>query len=400
MNIGALSPAVGNGHSADGDCPPTKMDSIGRGSAQTVEESNRTFNTILGQQPGQGQVQVQFQRAKLGPRSEELSKAIVWAAHLSPILNSEYLVKGWIYRGQTSVLYGAANVGKTFLALALAHAISKGQVWNGSRVRRGRVLYIATEGGSGLSNRVSALADPEFYVLSAPLLLTGERSQGRFLTEALRNISPCEPFDFIVIDTMARVMGAADENLAPDIADFLSNVGAIQRATGAHVMIVHHSGKDTERGARGHSSLRAAVDTEIELKRNDKTGLISALITKQRDGSTGNRFDYVLQQVKLGLDQDGDPVTTCVVEPKGRIRTSLADMTDPQRRALGILETLVKKEETVLFDRWQTACIVAKTLAASTNLESHAKAFKRASGQLIDLGLVCVRGGMVSVAKE
>lgn len=79
-------------------------------------------------------------------------------------------------------------------------------------------------------------------------------------------------------------------------------------------MLIHHSGKDVARGARGHSSLRAAVDTEIELTR-DEIGLITAEVTKQRAGPTGYKFAYSLRQIGLGRDQDGGPVTTCLVEP-------------------------------------------------------------------------------------
>jgi AAA domain len=266
-------------------------------------------------------------------------------------------------------------------------------------VRKGRVLYIATEGRTGIANRVSALKDPEFFVMTAPLVLTGKDSQGRFLVEAMKSIDSGDPSDLIAIDTMARVMGAADENAAPDIADFLRNVGAIQRAIGAHVMIVHHSGKDVERGARGHSALRAAVDTEIELKRNEKTGLITAQMTKQRDGSTGHRFDYVLSQVDLGRDQDGDPVTTCVVEPKDRTTTALSGLTDPQRRALEILETLLERSGKVSAERWRTACILDRGMSTSLAQGSHAKAFQRASCDLISCGLVHVRDNVVSVPR-
>lgn len=63
----------------------------------------------------------------------------------------------------------------------------------------------------------------------------------------------------------AYPFGALDENAAPDIAGLMRNIDQIRRLSGAHVMLVHHTGKDTGRGARGQSSLRAAIDTKIEL---------------------------------------------------------------------------------------------------------------------------------------
>jgi hypothetical protein len=94
---------------------------------------------------------------------------------------------------------------------------------------------------------------------------------------------------------------------------FIKNVDAIRSATGAHVCIVHHTGKDAAKGARGHSSLRAATDTEIELTTKD--GISTAQVTKQRDGKIPPPFSYTLREVVLGADSDGDPVTTCIVEP-------------------------------------------------------------------------------------
>jgi hypothetical protein len=38
-------------------------------------------------------------------------------------------------------------------------------------------------------------------------------------------------------------------------------------ATGAHVMIIHHSGKDEEKGERGNVALRGAADTIIAVQR-------------------------------------------------------------------------------------------------------------------------------------
>src|SRR5581483_5323891 len=81
----------------------------------------------------------------------------------------------------------------------------------------------------------------------------------------------------------------------------------------AAVLIVHHSGKDETRGARGHSSFKAALDTEIEVVAKDN--LHVATVTKQRDLPGGDKFAFRLKVVELGQDEDGDAVTTCVVEP-------------------------------------------------------------------------------------
>ena len=69
------------------------------------------------------------------------------------------------------------------------------------------------------------------------------------------------------------------------------------------------------RGARGHSLLRAAVDTEVEVVKSELDGSTSATVTKQRDEETGSCFAFRLQVVELGYDEDGEAITSCAVEP-------------------------------------------------------------------------------------
>ena len=49
------------------------------------------------------------------------------------------------------------------------------------------------------------------------------------------------------------------------MAQYIRNITTLRSGFNCHVLIIHHSGKDKNKGARGHTSLRAAVDTEIEI---------------------------------------------------------------------------------------------------------------------------------------
>ena len=344
----------------------------------------------------------------LKPRARALLGAITWAGDLRPQLERPYLVKGWLDQGGVSVLYGPSNAGKSFLALDIAHHVAKGRSWGGRRTRKGRVLYVAAEGGGSFANRVAALDDPEFFVYCAPLTLTGRDGAAGPLSEVAQHLAAVggEPFSLIIFDTLARVMGGLDENTAPDIAQLVAGLDLIRRATGAHVMLVHHTGKDAARGARGHSSLRAAIDTEIELTR-DEVGQITAEVTKQRDGPTGYRFAYTLCQVELGRDQDGDPVTSCLVEPVETARAGHADVTGSARVALDLLDKVLAEAgeihrkpqypsgRGVALDRWREACIDAGSLSTSDNRETQQKAFRRAREGLEAARLIVVRDELV-----
>jgi hypothetical protein len=104
---------------------------------------------------------------------------------------------------------------------------------------------------------------------------------------------------------------------------YIKNVSALTDATGAFALMVHHSGKDTSRGARGHSSLKAAVDAEFEVVQ-ETDGERVLTVTKSRDGETGAKFGFRLELVTLGEDKEGDAVSSCVVMP--------ADVVPPKTR--------------------------------------------------------------------
>ena len=252
------------------------------------------------------------------PNAEQ--KPIFWFKDAEPVLTSSYLVKGWLGRGQMSVVYGPSNVGKSFFCLDMALCISANVEWQGSKVKGGPVLYLATEGGNAFQSRCVALRK-EYGIFEAPLavrpspvdLLRPEADLAS-LIELCKQIEADmgEPLAMIVIDTLSRAMAGGDENGPTDMTSFIANADALRDVTGAHIMIVHHSGKDTAKGARGHSSLRAATDTEIELEVDGK--MRTAKATKQRDLEPQEPFVFTLKVHELGKDEDGDAVTTCTIE--------------------------------------------------------------------------------------
>lgn len=271
------------------------------------EEVRRVFRSAESVQPI---------RPGMSERAKRILDRIEFAGEIKPALDRPYVVKGWLDRGAVSVVYGEANVGKSFWAIDLAHHVHEGLPWAGCRVKGGPVLYIAAEGGALFDNRLVARR-ARFCMLRGPITLTGRNGEAAPLAEAVRELAEVHgPFALIVIDTLARVMGAADENAAADIAGLMKAADVLREQTGAHVMFIHHSGKDVARGARGHSSLRAAVDTEIELTKDD-SGVRQARATKQRDLPGGAEQEFELDVVELGKDSDGDPVTSCVVKHKG-----------------------------------------------------------------------------------
>jgi AAA domain len=109
----------------------------------------------------------------------------------------------------------------------------------------------------------------------------------------------------VVIDTLARAM-VGNENSPEDLGAFVAACARIRESAETSVLVVHHTGKDQAKGARGHSCLRAATDVELEIT----AGCIK--VSKNRDGQEGQSYGFKLEQVELGTNRKGRMVTTCV----------------------------------------------------------------------------------------
>jgi RecA-family ATPase len=121
------------------------------------------------------------------------------------------------------------------------------------------------------------------------------------------------PYDLLIFDTFAQVTPGANENTAEDMGKALQAAKTLGRAAGdAMVLLVHHSGKDSTKGARGHSSLRAACDFEAEVTRVDQARALS--ITKLKDGNDGAEYNFYLENIDLEADEEGETVKSCVVK--------------------------------------------------------------------------------------
>jgi KaiC/GvpD/RAD55 family RecA-like ATPase len=239
-------------------------------------------------------------------------------------LDLPYLVKDVFDRGQIIVLWGAPGSGKTFLATHLSAHIGAGVPWVGRRVKRGQVLYICAESTrKRLENRVTVLKQkyPELAqseVIFVPVfldLLHGEED----IADVLAACKSLPDIALVVIDTLAVTMAGGDENAPEDMGRYVGNVKRIKAETGAAVMIVHHGGKDASRGMRGHSSLIGALDAELVVERIEAApGQPSRIVKagKLREGISGaDLFAFELEPHSIGVDPDGDIVSTCVVVP-------------------------------------------------------------------------------------
>ena len=228
------------------------------------------------------------------------------------------LIAGMLDEGALSVLYGELNAGKSFVALDMAFHVACGRPWNDRKTTQGLVVYIAAEGGKRFARRVAALrkrygaeADGAAFALvrSTVDLRSRDRGDGKAIVELVREAEQMieRKAALLVVDTLSRAMAGGDENSSIDMGALVKNCDEIRAATGAHLLLVHHSGKDKAKGARGHSLLRAASDTEIEV-------VNSKIVTrKQRDMDFAPEIGFALKSVELGVDASGNAQHSAVV---------------------------------------------------------------------------------------
>jgi hypothetical protein len=255
-----------------------------------------------------------------------------------------YLIKGLLDQGAMTILYGPSNVGKTFVAMDIAFHIAAGMRYAGMRTAAKPVVYIAAEGGRGATDRIDALIrkhghdDAPFYLLMHSVDLLHAEADLPALISAIA--SACPNPGLIVVDTLSRAIAGGDENSSTDMGALVTNLDALRRATSAHCMVVHHSGKDAAKGARGHSLLRAATDTEIEVG----DGCIK--VTKQRDMDGNFLSHFKLDIWPLREDEDGDPITSCTVALVASGEAAPVETATPkEREALELLAVLCDTAE-------------------------------------------------------
>jgi hypothetical protein len=248
----------------------------------------------------------------------------------------QWRLKGILpYEGLASI-YGPSTSGKSFLAFDIAVAIAEGNDWFGCRTTKSTVVYVALEGESGFKNRVAAwelengqLLPPNMLMVMQPFQITNP-----FDVEELVAVLPHGAV--VIVDTLNRTAPTSDENSSMEMGEILQACKQLQALINGLIILVHHTGKDNTRGARGHSSFFAALDGAIEVERKGTERKWS--VAKAKDGQDGKSSPFDLKRHVLGVDSDGDEISSCTIEaalgslfakpkPKGKKqKTALEDI--------------------------------------------------------------------------
>jgi hypothetical protein len=244
-------------------------------------------------------------------------------------LEQRWLIRGCLPETGVAMLSGQWGLYKTFVALDLAGSVMKGEPFAGRAcARKGGVLFVAAEAASSLPIRLAALAEGRFggerlpfawMKFSPPLRTQGSKLLiAKAQAVAKKLMADYElPLVLIVIDTLIAAADFENENDAGQGQRVMNALHGLSRATGALVVAVDHYGKELDTGTRGTSAKEGSADAVLSLLgKRDSSGRVSnarMVVRKVRDGIVGIETALRVEVVNLGLDEDGESVTSCIV---------------------------------------------------------------------------------------
>jgi hypothetical protein len=238
---------------------------------------------------------------------------------ISFVVFDEWLIKQVLPLQGLAAIFGKPGSYKSFVALHIALCIALGRRWGGRRVVQRNVVYIAAEGSAGLRKRKAGyqIAQPDLPSDLPFALVAAAPNLGTDKGDLPALVAAIEAADFkpglIVLDTLARTIGAGDENGAGMTA-FVANAGALANRFNALVLIVHHTGLGDDKRMRGHSSLNGALDAQILCERVDGDLAATLTLQKLKDDASDVHMRARLSRVVIALDEDDDEISTLVVD--------------------------------------------------------------------------------------
>jgi putative DNA primase/helicase len=236
-----------------------------------------------------------------------------------------------------SMLYAPRGMGKTYLALSIAHAIASGggvMKWRATQPRR--VLYVDAEMPAGqMQERVAQIMagadaqppEPGFLsFLSADLAPEGLPNLASIAFQnALAAEMEASGAEVLILDNLSTLAVGLRENESDDWGELQAWLLRMRRA-GRHVLLIHHAGKGGQQ--RGTSRREDTLDTVIALRR-----------PADYDPSQGARFEVHLEKSRGAMGADVAPFSAALIETQdGGVTWTWADLADAQRdRAVELL---------------------------------------------------------------
>jgi len=162
----------------------------------------------------------------------------------------------------------------------------------------------------------------------------------------------------IAIDTYNKgiAAGGRDEDKAKDQNAVNANMRRILGQVNVHIAGVGHMGKDENKGERGSNARLADVDLLVKVSGDP---IRSVEIDKANDQPDGALTTFTLDVVKIGDDEDGDPIETTILSRDATLGPCAAK---PRGKKTASQHTILKHAILDAYDR------LADGVAASSGL--------------------------------
>lgn len=327
-----------------------------------------------------------------------IAQAGTFAAGAAP----GWMIKGVLPKAELAVVYGESGAGKSFVLIDMMGAIARGVEWRGMRVKQGRVVYVCAEGMAGFRKRLTAYGQhhgvdlneiPLGVISDVPNLLSHDDKAIAKQVEAWGGA------DVIVFDTLAQSTPGANENASDGMGKALEHCKRLHVATGALIILVAHSGKDSSKGVRGWSGIKGAADVQIEVVRAQDHRAIR--LDKQKDDKDGEEFGFKLHTVAIGEDEDGEDITSCVIEhtaavPKAERKRE--PRSDKHKLVLRMAKELVEVgDDQVAVNVLIEACVGQMLHDPSKKIDNRRRDVARALEALVGANQIAIADGYVSL---
>ncbi|HEX4268439.1 MAG TPA: AAA family ATPase [Steroidobacteraceae bacterium] len=213
------------------------------------------------------------------------------------------------------MIWGASGTHKTGVALDMLSCVHAGSSWRGKAVTRGRGVLVLAEGQHFFKNRLRAyskfhnvaMASMPAVVLS-PVNLRDNKHVAIFSHE-LQKLGAAQ----VWFDTLQQNSAGADGNSDRDMGEVIANLKWLSDKIGCFAGVIHHESKSGhDRGPRGSSVWRPALDMELYVECPDKVnGTIHT--EKVKDGPSEGVYSFKREIVGLDKYENGRLVTSVVV---------------------------------------------------------------------------------------
>jgi 5S rRNA maturation endonuclease (ribonuclease M5) len=221
-----------------------------------------------------------------------------------PEENVSWLLADKLPAGGISILSAKPKVGKSTLARCLALAVARGEPFLGCQTTQGAVIYLALEEKRSEVRRhfadLGATGEETIHIHCA----AAPKDAMPELCRLTRELKPA----LVIIDPLFKFVRVADEKAYAETCQAIEPILTLARETGAHVMLVHHSGKaeraDATDAILGSTAIFGGVDAALILKRTDRYRTLQSC---QRYGvdwpETVLEFDPDPRSLSLGAEK-------------------------------------------------------------------------------------------------